>query len=145
MKFLGTLNLTRRKSKPVEVELRQREPQREPENPQPETLLAQGADDGTMVDEKAGGDQAAVDSQKSVVPMVGPLALEVQGREQEEAQVEGTVLTAASVLKDLRAAYTFLGVSKNGSKPTVRSRLKKEVATAKFKASAQASEEVQKQ
>ena len=97
------------------------------------------------VDDAGNGAQPAAEDERGLVPMIGPSAVEVQGQDQEAVQVDGVVLTASSVLKDLRTACRFLGVSNNGSKATVWARLKKDVAVQKLKASVQASEEIQKQ
>ena len=78
-------------------------------------------------------------------PLIGPAPAEVQGDGEEVISVNGTRLTEASSLRDLRVACRFLDLSNNGSKAVVWSRLKKEVAMTKLKAAVSASEEIQKQ
>ena len=75
-------------------------------------------------------------------PMLGPHAVEVEGPEQEALVINGTRLTETSPLRELRMACVWMGISKNGSKAAVWSRLKREVAFAKLKVSVEASEAV---
>ncbi|CAE7675889.1 unnamed protein product, partial [Symbiodinium necroappetens] len=75
-------------------------------------------------------------------PMLGPHAVEVEGPEQEALVINGTRLTETSPLRELRMACVWMGISKNGSKAAVWSRLKREVALAKLKVSVEASEAV---
>ena len=73
-------------------------------------------------------------------PMLGPHAVEVEGPEQEAIVVNDVRLTETSTLRELRAGCRWMGISKNGSKAAVWSRLKREVALAKLKVSVEASE-----
>ena len=75
-------------------------------------------------------------------PMLGPHAVEVEGPEQEAIVVNDVRLTETSTLRELRAGCRWMGISKNGSKAAVWSRLKREVALAKLKVSVEASEAV---
>ena len=71
--------------------------------PTTENPPSQG-DDDMAVDDAGNGAQPAAEDERGLVPMIGPSAVEVQGQDQEAVQVDGVVLTASSVLKDLRTA-----------------------------------------